>query len=103
MLKRETMSYVHIPKDRELLIFSAQYQYKSFFKGRPKCMLSINARIENNQCFDDMYSKMTKKVLVRTNVYREKGYMLNKEIIMDGLFLFHCVQTYAACLHSSLI
>ena len=70
-------------------------------------MCSLSARIENNLCSVD--GKMTKKG-TRTNrarIYAEakrwcQGAGIKKEIVMDGLFLFHGVQTCAAHLHSPL-
>jgi len=101
MLQRET----YIPEDREL--FSAQYQYESFLKGGPKRMRSLSARIENNLRSEDGKTTERYKNKQRERIYAEakrwcQAARIEKEIVMDGLFLFHRVRTCAARLHSPL-
>ena len=92
-----------IPSDWEL--FSPQYQYKSFLRGGPKRTHSLSGRIENN-----LRSKDWKTTERYKNRQRERNNAeakrwcqaarIEKEVVMDGLFLFYRVRTCAACLHS---
>ena len=101
MLTRETQ----IPNDREL--FSPQYQYESFLKGGPKRMRSLSGRIENNLRSEDGKTTERYKNRQRERIYAEskrwcQAAGIDKEVMMDGLFLFHRVRTCAARLHSPL-
>ena len=99
ILNRETQN----PSNRDL--FSPQYQYKRFLRGGPKCMRSFSGRIENNLRSEDWKTteRYKNRQRERNNAEAKRwcqAARIEKEVVMDGLFLFYRVRACAARLHS---